>query len=233
MASQDQNLLNSKTDYAVSLAKSVLGVIPTVGTALSELVSIAIPNQRLERVTKYLIDLEKRMSLMEVDLKAKVVDVDFSDLVEESLWQAARAVSQDRLDYIATLVVNGVSASNIEYIESKHLLKILSELNDIEIIWLRFYLNPVMSGDKEFRQKHEELLYPKVAFFESSQEEIDKSTLQVSYKNHLATLGLLEKKVEIDLGDARGRAKTKTTGYEITSLGGLILRQIGLGEIGN
>lgn len=68
--------------------------------------------------------------------------------------QAAYSLSDERREYVASLIANGVSGTAISDQESKHLLQILGELNDVEIIWLRFYADASIGGDEEFRQKH-------------------------------------------------------------------------------
>ncbi|MCA1792892.1 MAG: hypothetical protein ABR534_13050 [Desulfotignum sp.] len=65
--------------------------------------------------------------------------------------------------------LQSISSDDLEYFESKHLLRLLGELNDIEIIWLRFYLNPVLNGDNDFREKHSNILNPVGAHLGSAQ----------------------------------------------------------------
>ena len=129
------------------------------------------------------------------------------------MWQVARSLSDERREYIATLVANGISSERIEYSESKYLLRMLNELNDVEIVWLRFYLDPVFGRDQEFTEKHSNILEPVAAHLRSTQKEIDKATLQKGYKEHLVRLGLLEKE--------------ESKSYKITQLGRLLLRETG------
>ena len=220
------DLQNSRADYVASAAKSALSMVPFAGSLLAEIAGNVIPNQRIDRIVKYAEALEIRLSKIEQDLvKQNMSDDNFTDLVEESLRQAARSLTDERRGYISSLVSNSISSDDIEHYESKHLLRILGELNDIEVIWLRFYLNPVMGGDKEFREKHDHILNPVAAHTGLSQPKLDKATLQNSYKEHLASLGLLEKDIDMDTS-SRG-VKLKTKGYKITSLGSLLLREAG------
>ena len=226
---QDIVLKNTSADYVASAAKSALGAVPFAGSLLSEIAGNIIPNQRIDRIVKYAKALESRLSALEESVvNENLTNENFTDLVEESLRQAARSLSDERRSYISSLVVNSISSDDIEYLESKHLLRILGELNDIEIIWLRSYLNPTMGGDTEFRDKHNHILNPVGAHLVSAQPEIDKSTLQNSYKEHLTSLGLLEKELDIDTSN-RG-TKLKTKGYKITLLGRLLLRELGFSD---
>ena len=126
-----------------------MGAGPFAGSLLSELAGTIIPNQRLDRISKFVLILEGKLSNLEQEfIHSQLVNEKFSDLLEESARQAARSLSDERREYIANLITNSLSRQDIEYNESKHLLKILSELNDIEVVWLWFYLEPTLSGTK-------------------------------------------------------------------------------------
>lgn len=233
------SLNNNISDYFVAFSKAFLGGIPlenvpNAGPLMAELLGAIISNQRSDRFAKFMLELESRVAKLEgnVNLKELVKDERFTDLAEESIRHAVRAVSEERLKYIASLLTNGIKSEDINLIESKHLLRILGELNDIEIIWLRWHLVPLMDGDNEFRQKHKEILAPIRSHTGSSQSSQDKDSLQQSYKEHLAQLGLLKPRYDTDFKskqptfDFSGRMKIR--GYDLTQLGMLLLKQINL-----
>jgi len=225
--SAEISLQSDRVDYVASAAKSALGAVPFAGALLTEIAGNVIPNQRIDRIVKFAQALESRLRELEKSvIENNISQEDFIDLVEESLRQAASSLSDERREYIASLVANSISSDAIVHYESKHLLRMLGELNDIEIIWLRFFLDPTMNGDEEYREKHKHILNPVAAHLASEQTEIDKSTLQESYKEHMASLGLLEKEVDIDTSHIGSKLKTK--GFHITALGRLLLRQLGL-----
>lgn len=228
-AISNKELEMSRTDYVASAAKAALGAVPFVGSFLAEIAGSVIPNQRVERIVSFANKLQTKLDDIEAVLaKFDVNNENFTDLVEEGLRQAARSITDERREYISALIANSLTTNDIDFIESKHLLRLLGEINDIEIIWLRFFLVPTMGRDKEYREKHKEVLHPLSVHMGSSQPEIDKSTLRTSYKEHLASMGLLEKRIELD---TRGSdVKMKVKGYDLTSLGRLLLRQIGLGN---
>ena len=87
------------------------------------------------------------------------------------------------------------TSDDIDSSESKHLLRILSEINDIEVVWLRAYKASTVGGDEAFRETHENVLKPVIATFGASQDILNKDTLQKSYKERLCQLGLLEKEI--------------------------------------
>ena len=75
-------------------------------------------------------------------------------------------------------------------------MRILDEINDIEVIWLRYYGEPTMGGDEDFQKRQAEVLRPAVAALNSSRDEYDKQTLQESYQDHLAQLNILTRRYE-------------------------------------
>lgn len=113
-------------------------------------------------------------------------------------------------------------------------MRILSELTDVEVIWLGSFLNSYIGEPSEFQKRHKDVLEPRRAFLGSAQPELDKSTLQDSYKAHLAQLGLLGRAIQLDRNkqpeiDAfTGDFKLRS--YRLTRLGKLLLREIGLND---
>jgi len=220
-------LAPTNVDYVASAAKAALGAVPFAGSLLVEIAGTVIPNQRIDRIVAFATALDKRLRVLEHDfVRSQLTNENFTDLVEEGLRQAARAVTDERRQYITSIIANSLSSEDIEYAESKHLLRILGEVNDIEIVWLRFYLVPTFGGDKKYREKHQEILEIVPAGIGAPQEVLDKSTLQGSYKEHLAELGLFERRYEMDT--SRTDMHLKIKGYDLTSLGRLLLREAGL-----
>ena len=232
----DHKLSSNRADFSVSAARVVSGLVPLVGSLFAEIIAVKIPGQRLDRVTKFVTELESRLGSVEKELlNQRLNDNGFAELLAEGLRQSAHALSDERRRYIASLIMKGLSAEDVVSSESRHLLRILDEINDIEVVWLRFYREPIVNGDKDFRETHKEVLEPKVAVMSSPLEEHDQVTIQESYREHLAQLGLLQKRYRIN-SDTRQpefdewSGAMKEAGYELTSLGGLLLREIGLGD---
>lgn len=222
----DEIKQNNRTDITVATIKSIAGPIPIIGPMIQEMVNVIIPNQRIDRLSKYVLELEQKFTRFEQEkIENKLKDEYFIDLMEESLVQASKALSDERLEYIASIIENSLDKENILDIENKHLLTLLKEINDIEIIWLRYYLVTTMGGDTEFRNKHKDVLESIIPTFDSAQGERERAAIQKSYKEHLSTLGLLEKKISVKIGGSTNELETK--GYEITPLGRLLLKQIG------
>lgn len=231
-----QELSNSSIDHVTSVVKGAIGMIPILGPLLAEIAGTLIPNQRIDRLAKFAEELNYRlMGVEESKLRAYLTNENFTDAVEESLRQAARSTSDERRSYIASLLTNGIDNDKINFIEIKHLLRLLGEINDIEIIWLRSYMGPTLNTDKEFRNRHAKILSPVAANFGSTQEELDQEALQESYKLHLERLGLLRSKIRFDtktkLPEFDKKDGFKKLGFEITAMGRLLIRYINAVDI--
>jgi hypothetical protein len=92
------------------------------------------------------------------------------------------------------------------------------------------------TGD-EYWKRHREVLEPVGAVMGSLESEVDREALQNSYDEHLSQLGLLQARYAVDMRtkqpefDPRTGAQ-KVRGYELTRLGQLLLRQVGVSAEG-
>lgn len=221
-------------DYFASMVKSLVGAAPFVGPLLSEVSSNVIPNQRIERIVDFAKNLESKIEDLDKKfVQAQSTNPEFTDLLEEGIRQSTRAVSEERRGYISSIISNSLNEQRIEFAESKHLMRILGELNDVEIILLRYYSYPYTGGDEDFRNKHEDVIRPPMLTSDASDEVYDKNTLHSSYKNHLSELGLLNERYEIDRDTNmpkfdKHKSTFKVRGYSITNQGKLLLREIDL-----
>jgi hypothetical protein len=227
-------LSNKPADYISSAIRGVIGTVPYAGSILAELFGIIIPNQRTDRIAQFVETLDDKFSKLEQEfIDSQLRDQHFTDLLEEAAKQVAVSLSDERREYIANLIANSLSEQDIEYSESRHLLRMLGELNDIELIWLRNYLNPAMGSDNEFREKHSNVLTSVIATMTDPPIVVEKQSLQESYREHLASLGLLRPIYETDNQTNLPKfdkfsGELIVRGYRITSLGRLLLRKIGL-----
>ena len=221
-----------KKDIAVSLSKGILGAIPTVGPLVAEVVGTLIPNQRLDRLERFLEQVSEALGDTDQEtVHDEFRKAEFIDLLEDGFCQAARALSDDRLKYIASLVASGLTKEDAEYVRYKKMLAILGALNDAEILFLIMYGRHEV-GDRTFMDKHPDVLHPKNAASGSSLDEKEAAWLQESYKKHLVDMGLLRpnfrkpKRGEFPEFDPK-TGMMKASGYELTVLGRLMLKHIG------
>jgi hypothetical protein len=230
------DLKTNKADWAVSVAKSVGGVVPFAGPLVNELIGNLIPNQRIDRLEKYILELDKRLSQIDENLTKKSFEnKECIDLIEEGFAHASRATSDERREYIASIIANGLDEDKIAYSESKYLLKLLQDLNDIDIIWLRAFHLP----NQEFVKTHQSILNPDRADFDSKDRIKEKDALRNSYIKHIERLGLIKTKPKVERTSRELRAKLGPVFNEfigkqifeypeITILGRMLLKQIDL-----
>ena len=239
---QEVSLETNKEDMMSLFVKSVFGIIP-FGSPIGEAITTVIPNQKLERVVDFVHILNYKIKNAERKIEEQELkSTEFTDLLEDALGQASRALSKERLEYIASLLKNSLTEEELEHTEKKKLLALLNELNDAEIIWLKNYSHRVRSFGsleyKEFYENHRKILEPVRVRIGSGTEQVNKNALQKSYKENLLNLGLIEedfksvKKGELpELDEKTG--KMKANGFSGNALGRLLLKYIDEGQTEN
>lgn len=232
--SEEIDLSTNEFDIAAMTAKSVFGAIPGVGSLLSELTSAIIPNQRFDRLIEYVKILNDKISQIPQDVLEIIKnDPYFIDLIEEGFIQASRAITKDRKEYIASILYTGICNDEKNFIESKYFLKLLSELNELEIITLTSYYYCIETEKaSEFKNKHRNILEQRFVYEEEEDSLILSSDVQQNYKEHLLRLGLLSREDKIDFKTRNGKQiiETKKGSYKITRLGGFLLKYAGITE---
>lgn len=195
---------------------------------------------RIDRLTSYLGIITKVLEkVVEDQIVKQFTNNNFRVLFDESTVQAIRSVTDDRLRYLAMIIKEGIDANEQEIYRLRHLLQILSEINDEEILQLMYYWADRF-GDADFVANHPEtrpqtLTAPGPRVPEETHgAELGNYIFQQSYLNHLNKFGLLnayyEEEQEIP-GIAKYRHRfqeQKVAYYEITTLGILLLTVIGL-----
>lgn len=235
-----EDLENSKTDYLTSVAKATLGMVPYLGSFLSEIVGSIIPNQRMDRLSKYLVELNETLEKIPVEkLSAFLNNEAFLDLIEESFLQASRVLTEERRRYIISVISHGLSEENIKIEESKYILKLLQEINDTEIIWLMsFYLySSSFNESQKYIEKNKGILQEYIPD-EPQEIRINRLAFSDGYKEHLERLGLIETEIKYALDERRisysesvkKSVRTDSKKTKITALGVILLRKIGLIE---
>ena len=96
---------------------------------MSELIGNLIPNQRIDRLVKYIIELERKLSDLSAErIRELLQGNECIDLFEEGFVQASRAITDERRTQIASVVRNGLDDESIAYSESKYVLKLLQRI---------------------------------------------------------------------------------------------------------
>lgn len=229
----DNNLNTNFLDTRVATYKAVVGLVPGFGSILSEIVGAIIPDQRMDRLVKYIKILDEKVQQIDSEfLEIVRTNEAVIDLIEEGFVQASRSLTNERREYISNLVCNGISDEVKNISDSKYVLKLLGELNEQEVIWLRSFLDPIIGGDQEFRRKHENVLEPIKAYIGVDDSILEQKDIQESYKLHLERLGLVQSIYRVDsktkLPKFNNRGVPEISYRLITPLGKLMLKRIGL-----
>lgn len=241
MSKTSKQLNNNRSDWMAAIAKGSLGAVPVAGSFLAEIADTLIPNLRIDRIAKYVSELNNQLESMPEEIIQKLRDNEqFIDLVEESLIRASRASSDERRRYILNLVQNGISDYDADINNAKYLLGLLSEINDNEVIWLRYFHERTINDKSQFQALHKNILQPVRVTLGSDRKERQQAALQDSYKEHLERLGLIEHSIKMnkDLGVPEYDEftnKPKVSYSHTTTLGDMLLEKIDLikGQSGN
>lgn len=228
-----EELQTNRTDRITSTAKAVFGMVPVAGSVISEVVGEVIPNQRMDRLVRFVQKLgEKVEHLDQAVFHERATHPDGVNLIEDGCFLAARAKSDDRLDQIASIVANGLSAEEQKRLEADKMLWLLEKLNDVEVILLRGSLPRTREEydlDTEYQKTHAEVLSPKSPHLGSEWSEIEEAALFDSYKGHLMELNLMKvrykkpKRNQLPEFDEK-TGMMKANGRELTLLGRMFLR---------
>lgn len=220
----------NKSNIAAIATKGILGGIPYFGPLISEIVFAIIPDrriQRIETVLKYLVSKIPEIDRPQVEQRIK--SPESVDLLEDGFIQASRALSEERKDYIASLIKNSLTNNELKHIEYKKLMSLLSELNDLEILILKS--NRISSERDEFWSKHRDSITLSPLTLDALQEDKDKYAFLEAYQLHLINIGLLKpyysqpRKGTLPEFDHK-TGMMEASGYSITYLGELLLRSI-------
>ena len=201
-------------DRAVAASTLVLSAIPTIVPLIAEAVKHGIPKRRIERIARMLKFLGNQVSGLEEDVLAhRMRTEEFLDLFEDGLWQTTRALTEERLAHIASLLKNSIKSDDLAHEQEKMLLSLLGQLNDPELIVLGWYgTNMVGERANAYCARHEDIVEPTVRESLMSEEEERNITFRETYRATLQRLRLIGP-------DQRGSDR-------ITPLGRLLLEQI-------
>ncbi len=224
-------------DRGVSAGKGMVGLVPYGGSILAEIVGNLIPDQREQRIEKYLSYLNDRIGNVDNhEIRAKLKTPESIELFEEGAIQSARALSDERRERIARLVASGMTGDEKDKIEAKRLLTLLGELDDDQIIILTAH-HDKFGRDPEFRKKHENVIKPTLPHMNSSRDEREKYTVSKIAKDHLIRLDLLSPQFDTpkdgqvpEFDNDTGMLKARY--ISLSPLGRLFLNRLGITQPG-
>jgi hypothetical protein len=147
------NPLPEKTavDERIKLYKALLDVLPG-GSFVVEYLIDHVRGQRAERLLAYIEQLNHRLEQLESLEFTQTYE--YAALVENSIIEATKPVSQNRLGWIASIVAPSIAPTEREIEFRRSALQILTDLSDNDVQFLlaqsdfssAFQLEKSMSG---------------------------------------------------------------------------------------
>jgi hypothetical protein len=226
-------LSRDRGDRLMSIASAVSGRLATLGPLFAEVIGGVIPHRRMDRIVNVLELLEARVTDIELKrIQERLADSeDLQDLLEEGVVQSTRAITRDRQERIAEMLKNSLSTDELDYMQKKRLWGILGELTDQELILLQYH--GMRGHDEDFWERHKDAIVGPAAHMGSTSEEVDRDAVHRSFNKHLVDRGLIRtqfkrpKRGEPPEFDEK-TGMMKASGHDITRLGGVLLRHVGL-----
>lgn len=215
------DLQTNYTDKSISILKSAFGLMPIAGPAAIELLGVIIPNQRMDRVVRFVELLNKDLEELREDFESfisKVSEDKYSSLFYKACAASADAYAKERIEYIKNIFIYGMQQVDMQIYKAEGLLNLLNKVTDVEIVYLRFYY--LLKWDIAGMKKYQTMIglnpiQPCIHGGMSS-EEIDDEVAKRIYLNNLVSYGLLETEF-----DKKGKLK-----YKCSSVGDLLVRTI-------
>jgi len=192
----DTNRQETIQKYTGAIVKGLIGELPVIGSLTVELLNVTIPNKRQERIESLLNILSQKIfNISEEELQNKFNSTDFIDIFEDVLLQSVRATSDIRLQYLASVLKNGINSEKLNHLQKKRLLEILERINDIEIILLRSYsLRDNTSVYQDFINNYCDIFKVKEEQGQTESPETHNKDKQIfirHYEDNLISLGLV------------------------------------------
>ena len=217
-------------DNIALVTKTAASLVPVIGGPLAELITVAIPRLRQDRIVEYLRQLNARLEMLEKEKVEHILaDVEKIDLIESGGFLAAQATTSDRITKIAEIVFRGLREDEVDLIRRKRLLDLFGEIDDDEFLLLNAY---GQSYGRLGSNAWDSIDRPPPVTTGSSDKEIDRAELYKLGKQNLLKLGLLQhnyghvKRGEYPPFDAQtGGFKSR---IDISPLGRMLLKEAGI-----
>lgn len=226
-----KNLNENKTDKLVKTINATFGEIPIIGGALVELLSSVIPNQRIDRMVEFIKILNEKLTSQEQELlKSQILDENFNGLLQDVIDSTIKTIGKERKNHFAKIVQSGLTSNKEELIELRLITRILKEINDIEMIILKYHSIRTSNESSIFLQKNRNILESERLFVGASKEQEKQHFMYKGYLYHLVSLGLLDVNYEVKEESNRisdkSEFKINSKNHKITEFGKMIVEML-------
>jgi hypothetical protein len=152
-----------------------------------------IPGYRLDRIEDFLRYLDRKADRQKFEEWVRTDDG--AEHFEESIRQAAKSKNEKRREYLANLVVEGMTEDQLHARRARQMLRLIEMIDDDQLIILTSYL-PKYSffpsqATKEFKEKHQFILGPFSREIGEWNPDGDSAFHKDALEDHLNSLGLL------------------------------------------
>lgn len=224
----DKKELNpNAVDVITTGVSAAVGMIPVVGGVLSPLVQMVIPNQRQDRIVKFITEISEKLEEMEYSIEQiekKFTNYKYGAFTYKCINSVVNDMYDEKIQYYKNLCLNGLTSEEIELNQIERILQIFSEMDYFEILYLKIYYYTKYYNIEQIKKIQNELgtriLKPNYTM-NMPKEEFDKETLKQITLNNLSKNGLLDEQIK-NTGN-HGRTSVE---YKISNLGELILKKI-------
>jgi hypothetical protein len=188
-------------DAFTSFSKAGLSLIPFIGPFLAEIISYIIPNQRMDRVVKYLKLLNNKIDnannpqiIDELKNNSKAII-----LFEKSIQYAAGTNSNDKYEYYAEFILHSINDKTTDQIQKERMMETIGELNEIEVLILIYYsLRPTIGMNNKFIEKYQNILFPEEPTLGEPIEKSYDAKFNQQYMDNLEMKNLIIQPIEIN-----------------------------------
>lgn len=214
----------NKTDFAVNIVGGIVGLAPYAGGLLQELIHDIVPNQRIDRIAKFVESLDNELHSINADLeKIKETLLNnqcYGAYFTKCLKIVSDEIYEEKINYYKKMCIKALTSDEKELMRLERIMNIIEQMDYYEIQYLRFYYNPSLARSEMQQDAIDkigyEILVPTYSISMNEEAVINETSKQITI-NNLIKNGLLEEKINV----RTGRKK-----YEITTLGRVILKEI-------
>ena len=144
-------------DLRARIVKAGFSLLPFTGSSiLGDWLADRIGGQRSERYDALFEEIGARLSDLEEHHYERMETPRVLDVLEDAVAGASRALTKERIGYIAQVVANGIKGSDPKLEEEKLVLRLLAQLSDEQIVMLYdiTYLSNDVHRQRAFRELH-------------------------------------------------------------------------------
>lgn len=162
-----------RQEFAIATTKGIISQVPFIGPIAAELVSVTIPNRRMERLEKLVACILAQRGDMPIEeVEAKMQEPEFVDLLDKGLRKVMASVGDERTERIANILSNYLFKNKTAAI-ANHVLSILDNLGDLELILFCEFCEILLDPTRRNIQDRNAFILDEISLFD---EELKKSS---------------------------------------------------------